>query len=112
MSEPMIVLRGLTTYDRLELGDAEGISFEKDGIDPNAAGEPVTLTAFVTMAAVSTFAAWLLRKHNEKAFTETVEIFKDGQLVARRTLTYSGSSSEPPQASLIKQITAAIPGVG
>ena len=103
MSE-MIRLSGITKLDRLELDGVEGVQFEETKIDADAHGEVTLFTAMIAMAAVSALAAYLLRKHNMEDFEEEVEIVHSDGRVEKRRIKWTKSSTEAPEADIIRQI--------
>jgi hypothetical protein len=104
MTDMNVSISGLTKLDALEMEDAEGVRFEEVPVPRGAHGDLTLLTAYFAMSALSTLAAYLLRKHNGMSFEETVMItHKDGRREERR-IRYQSSSSEAPEAAIVKQI--------
>ena len=108
MSEPRIRMKGLTKFDRRDLGDAAGINYEEVTLDSGMFGEVGTFTVIVTMALVSTLAAYLLRKHGGQSFEEDLEIIHPDGRVEKRRIRFRAAHSEAPQANVIRQIQAGI----
>jgi hypothetical protein len=106
MDEPRIRVKGLTKLDRRDLGDAPGINYEEATLDSGMFGEVGTFTVIVTMALVSTLAAYLLRKHGGQSFEEDVEIIHRDGRVEKRRIRFRADQSEAPQADIIRQIQA------
>lgn len=112
MSElTQIRLGGLTKFDKADLGSDPGIVYEESELDSGQHGEVTVFTVMLTMALVSTFAAFLLRKHNEQSFEEDIEIVHPDGRIERRKIRWRANSSEAPEASIIRQIQAGLPGV-
>jgi hypothetical protein len=107
MPDKQIRLKGLTKLDRYELGEGEGIGYEEAELEGRAYGEVTVFTAMVTMALVSTVAAYLLRKHAGQSFEEDVEIIHPGGRIERRRVRWSAQSSEAPEPAIIRQIRGA-----
>jgi hypothetical protein len=111
MDEPKIRLTGLTKFDRRDLGERSGIQYEEAKLSAGEYGEVATFTVLITMALVSTAAAYLLRKHGRQSFEEEVEIvYPDGRIEHRR-VRWRAESAEAPEASIIKQIQSGVPGI-
>jgi hypothetical protein len=107
-----IRLPDITRLDQLELGKrlpAEDLTFESAQEGRDLHGELMLATAvvLVTLSALRVLAAYLLRKHNRKAFKQQLEVVAaDG---SRRTTTveYTADSAEAPDAQILKQLAAA-----
>ena len=99
-----IRLTGLSKFDRLDLGENKGIIYAEADIEEGAQGEVTLFTATVTMALISTIAAFLLRKHNQQSFHEDVEIIHPDGTVERRHVRFDSQSSEAPEADIVRQI--------
>jgi hypothetical protein len=108
MDEPRIRVKGLTKFDRRDLGDAPGINYEEVTLDSGMSGEVGTFTVMVTMALVSTLAAYLLRKHGRESFEEDVEIVHSDGRVEKRRIRFRAAHSQAPQADIIRQIQVGI----
>jgi hypothetical protein len=107
MANEVIRLQGLTKLDRYEIGEGEGISYEEAELEGGAHGEVTLFTAMITMALVSTVAAYLLRKHSGESFEEDVEIIHADGSIERRRIRYKAQSAEAPEAAVIRQIRGA-----
>ncbi len=104
MTEEKIIVRGLTKFDCLDLGKGKGIEYEEDDLEAGHHGEVSVFTAVLTMALVSTLAAFLLRKHQGQSFEEEVEILHPDGRIEKRRVKWEAKSSEAPEAELIRQI--------
>jgi Tfp pilus assembly pilus retraction ATPase PilT len=104
MDEAKIIVHGLTKFDTLDLGIRPGIEYREAEIDKNAQGEVVLFTAIVTMALISTFAAYLLRKHNGQSFEIEIEVDHPDGRKEKKRFRWNKESSEPPSAELIRII--------
>jgi len=103
-SESIYVLHGVTKREKMQLSSEPDIKFEEEEIPDGAIGEPATFIIMVTMAALSTLAAYLLRKHKGESFEEDVEERLPDGTVKIRKVKWTKSSSEAPEADIIKQI--------
>jgi hypothetical protein len=107
MNGEHIRLGGLTKLDCQDLGQAEGITYEKAELEEGAHGEVAVFTVMVSMALISTFAAYLLRKHDRQSFEEDVEVVHADGRIERRHIRWNSQSSEAPDAEIIRQIRGA-----
>ncbi len=103
MSESTFRIRGLTKLDQRQLSDP-GITFTEERLDGHDHGEVVTLVAIVASSAITALAAYFLRKHRGESFEESVEEVRADGTVKRRVVKYSKSSSEPPDAAVLRQL--------
>jgi hypothetical protein len=106
-----IRLSGLTKFERRDLGERPGIEYEEVKLDAGQHGEVVTFTVIISMALVSTLAAYLLRKHSGQSFDELVEIIHPDGRIERRQVRWRAESAEAPEPAIIKQIQGGIPGL-
>jgi hypothetical protein len=111
VAEVKIRLTGLTKFDRRDLGDAPGMEYQEATLDTGQHGEVATLTVMVTMALVSTVAAYLLRKHGRQSFEEDVEIVHPDGRTERRHVRWRAESAEPPEPAIIRQIQSGIASI-
>jgi len=108
MDETKVSISGLTKYDVLELQGTPGIEFEEVKIPEGAQGELTLLTAAFAMSALSTLAAFLLRKHDGASFEETVVIRKPDGQTEERHVKWKRDSSSAPEADIIRQIRGSV----
>src|SRR4051794_34865411 len=97
-----IRLPGQSKFDVIGIEQSVDLIVEEEKIPDSAYGEPTTFLIIVSLAAISSLAAYLLRKHNQESFTETVEVIDPNGRVERRTIHWDKNSVEPPDSSLIK----------
>jgi len=105
-------IRGLTRLDAERLRDHAGVTLREAAVPQGTYGEPVTFTMVVTVAAISTLAAYLLRKHQEETIDQEITVtYPDGRQ-EHRSVHWKKSATEAPEASLIKAITGLLPNGG
>lgn len=108
MAEAYLKLAGLTTFEKLELGETEGLTYEPARLSAGDHGEPGTFTVLITLAAIQTLGMWLLKRHNGQSFEEVVEIVHPDGRTERRHIKWSAQSEEAPSDAVIRQIKAPI----
>jgi hypothetical protein len=101
-------IRGLTKIDRKQLEKEPSIQFIEEPTPAGTHGELVTLSAVVTVSAISALAAFLLKKHRRESFEELIEEIGSDGSVKRRVVKWSKESSEAPDAAIIKQIRGSL----
>jgi hypothetical protein len=111
MKEPKIRLTGLTKFDKLDLGEGPGVEYQESELDAGQHGEVTVFTVVLTMALVSTLAAYLLRKHGGQSFEEDIDIIHSDGRIEKRRIRWRANNSEAPEAAIVKQIQAGFPGV-
>ena len=104
MENSTVRIEGLTKFDTLEIGRHSDVTFEEASLPEGSHGEVTVFAAIFAMSALSALAAYLLRKHNNKSFEETVEIQHPDGRREKRTVRWSSSKSEAPEADIIRQI--------
>ena len=104
MTEMTVQIHGLLKLDVKEIEDEDGVRFEKQMVPEGSHGEVALFTAIFAMSALTTLAAYLLRKHDNQTFEETVEIQHPDGRSERRVVKWSSASSEAPEADIIRQI--------
>ncbi len=104
MSDMTVSISGLNNLDKLEIGAQPGVRFEEMTLPPGSHGELTLLTAYFAMTALTTLAAYLLRKHDGQSFEEVVVItHPDGRREERR-IKWNRTSTAPPEAEIVRQI--------
>jgi hypothetical protein len=100
---------GLTRIDAQRLRDRDGVTLREAALPQGTYGEPITFTMVVTVAALSTLAAYLLRKHQGEEFVEEIIIkHPDGRQEHRR-VHWTKSATEAPEPSVIKALMGLLP---
>jgi hypothetical protein len=97
-------ISGLTKLDALELTGDPSFRLQENSIPDGTYGELTTITAYVAVSGIAALAAFLLKKHNGEEFVEEVEEVKPDGSIKRRVVKWKKSSTEAPDASIIKQI--------
>ena len=97
---------GLTRIDALRLRDREGVTIREAPLPEGTYGEPLTFTLIVTAGALSTLAAYLLRKHEGEEFAEEVTVTHPDGRVEKRRVHWKKSATEAPESSIIKALGA------
>lgn len=103
MAEIEVRVSGLDKVDQLEMEEERGVRFEEMDVPAGSHGELTLLTAYFAMSALTTLAAFLLRKHSGESFEELVEIVHPDGGVEKRHVKWDRRSSEAT-ADIIKQI--------
>jgi len=104
MTEMNVRISGLTKLETKELEKEPGIRFEKDAVPEGSHGEVILFVAIFSMSALTTLAAYLLRKHENKSFEETVEVVHPDGRVERKVIRYKHDKTQAPDAAIIGQI--------
>jgi len=104
MAEIEVRVSGLDKVDQLDMEVEPGVRFEEMDVPAGSHGELTLLTAYFAMSALSTLAAYLLRKHDGESFEEVVEIVHTDGHIEKRHVKWTRDSSEAPPAEIIKQI--------
>lgn len=99
-----IRLPGQTKRDVIGLKEVPGLKIQKQEIPGDTHGELTTFVVIVTLAGISALSAYLLRKHNRRSFTETLEVTHPDGRIERRTVHWDQNSVEAPDSAIIKQI--------
>jgi|SRR5262249_1806061 len=100
---------GLTRIDAARLRDGSGVTLREASLPQGTYGEPVTFTMVVTVAALSTLAAYLLRKHQGEEFVDEITVtHPDGRREHRR-VHWTKSAVEAPESSIVKAIMGSLP---
>ena len=114
MTSPASAIRvpDLTKLDELELRKQLGndsVKFEKDKQGDEIHGEIATATAIVivSLAALRTLSVYLVKAHKRKKFRRRMEIVRADGSRKIVEIEYSGSSSEEPEAEVLKQLAEA-----
>lgn len=94
----------LHKIDMLEHSDVEGFRFEECKVPDGTHGELTLYTLVLSLTAISALAAYFLKKHDRQSFEESYEIVRADGSSEVRTIKWSASSSEAPEADLIEQI--------
>ena len=102
--ETLYRISGLTKFDALELQADPAFRVEENSVPDGTHGELTTLTAYVAVSGIAALAAFLLRKHHGEEFVEEVEEVKADGSIKRHIVKWKKDSTEPPDASVIKQI--------
>lgn len=97
-------LSDLNRFDKLELEKNPLFDLTPIELAPGRQGEPVLFTAVVVVTAISALAAFLLKKNRGKTFEEEIEVILADGTTIRRRVRYKESSSEAPDAEIIRQI--------
>ncbi len=103
-SETQYRVSGLTKFDALELRSDPAFRIEENPVPEGAHGELTTLAAYVTVSGIAALASFLLRKHEGEEFVEEVEEIKPDGSIKRHIVKWKKESTDPPEASVIKQI--------
>jgi hypothetical protein len=104
MAEPEFKLHGLTKLDTRELGKSPGVRYEESTVPEGSHGEVTLFTAIFAMSALTALASYLLRKHNDQSFEETVDVsYPDGRR-EKRKIRWKSTSREAPEAEIVRQI--------
>src|SRR5690348_13375600 len=82
---------------------------EKETHGDEIHGEIATATAIVivSLAALRTLSVYLVKAHKRKKFRRRVEIVRKDNSRKIVEIEYSGSSSEEPEAEVLKQLAVA-----
>ena len=111
-SQPTLIrIPGLTKLDKLELSDlldSDSISFEDQPLPGGKHGElATTAVIIISVAALQALTYWILKARKGMSFRKTVEIVDQNGQVRKETIEYQASSSEAPEASILKQLAVA-----
>ena len=109
MTEMSVSIQGLKKIDYLEMKNEGGVRFEEQPVPKGSHGEVTLFTAIFAMSALMTLAAYLLRKHDNQSFEETVTIKHPDGRIETRTIKWDSKKSEAPKADIIKQIRGPLP---
>lgn len=107
-----IRLPDLTKLDKLELKKElanDSVTFDDGTQADDAHGEIATATAIVivSLAALRTLSIYLVKTNRRKKFRRRVEIVGADGSSKFVEIEYSGSSSEEPEAEVLKQLAVA-----
>lgn len=104
IEESKFSINGATQREKAHFKKQNGVTFEEESIPNRALGEPATFTIIVAASAISTLAAYLLRKYEGESFEEEIrEELPDGTIRFRK-VKWKKMSSEAPEKEIIEQI--------
>jgi len=99
---------GLTRIDALRLRDRDGVTLREAALPQGTYGEPITFTMVVTVTALSTLAAYLLRKHQSEEFHEEIIINHPDGRQEHRSAHWTKSATEAPEPSVVKALMGSL----
>lgn len=100
-------LHGISRLEKIRFGNLPGVDFETEHIPNGAYGEPATFVMVVSLAAIATLAAYLLKDRKDSAsYVEIVECRPDGTKITKRIQLQSSEAVAGKEISaIVKQIT-------